>query len=411
MNTLKILYRSILGAALVLAVPSAADAQVEIAHFGATRLYFTVDTVGTVQALEHEDAFDATGKPFDELGPGFQTAWGNMGFSAAFGEEKEIEMFFDLFISSRNHPSTTYGHQGYLVVRAMPGDLKKVRVLNTLFEHVDVKLGHFHIDFGDHQFHRSDNAAVQSNPLIGNFVIDPELVDIGAEISSEPGKFNWMLGLSNGTNTENVQEGKGVAVHGKVWLDVEPFRAAFSAIQVDHSENATTKAQLFSGNRDGERYGGILGGGQAPGQVLPQAGRDLLAWQADFTYGADKLKLYAHYGDTKDSDTNGPAAGTPVEHWNYYAAESVYQFTPKAHAAARYSSAAAKTLRDLPSDGKVDRVQVGGGYWLTEQMLIKLEYVHEAYRDFKVGDVLNNNLQAWRDPSFSGGLMEVSFGF
>jgi hypothetical protein len=391
---------------------SAARAEVEIAQWGDTTVYLGVDTVGTVQALDHENAFDATTLlELPPLDPGFQTAWGNLAFGATFGKEKEIEMFFDLLISSRNHPSTTYGHQGYLIVRGMPGDLKKVKMLDGIFRFVDVKIGHFHLDYGDNKFHRSDNADVASNPLIGNFIIDPELVDIGMEVSSKPAKFNWMVGVSNGTNTENVQENRGNAVHGKLWLDVAPFRVAVSAIRVDHSDNASTKAALFSGNRDGERYGGILGGGQAPGQILAQAGRDLNAWQADLTYRKNKVELYAHYGDTEDADTNGTLDGTPVEAWTYYTGEAVYRFTPKIHGAVRYSTAHAETFRDLDSRGKVDRIQIGGGYQLTDEMLIKLEYVRQEYDGFVEGDVLNNNIQGWRDPSFDGVLMEVSFAF
>jgi len=389
-----------------------ASAQIEIASWNNTTVYLGVDTVGTVQALSQENVYDnATGLEVADLDPGFQTAWGNLAISATFGKEKEVEMFFDLLISSRSHPSTTYGHQGYLMVRGMPGDLKNVRLLDSLFDKIDLKIGHFHLDYGDHGYHRSDNAATQKNPLIGNFVIDPELVDIGAEISSEPGKFNWMVGVSNGTNTENVQDGRGNAFHGKVWLDLAPVRASISGFRVDHSDSATARATLFSGNRDGERYGGEIGGGQAPGQVLPAGAKDVTAWQADLTWTGDKLSLYGHYGNTEDADINGVAEGTPTEEWNYYAGQAVWKFTPKVHGAVRYSAARADILNDVASDGKVDRIQIGGGYWLTDELLAKIEYVHQEYDDFAEGDVLNNNIQAWRDPSFSGVAMEVSFSF
>ncbi|MGH7857854.1 MAG: hypothetical protein ACREQY_11040, partial [Candidatus Binatia bacterium] len=168
MKSSKRIARWAAAALLAVAGAGAAFAQIEIAKWGDTTLYLGVDTVGTVQALDHENAFDATTLlELPKLDPGFQTAWGNLAFGATFGAEKEIEMFFDLLISSRNHPSTTYGHQGYLIIRGVPGDLKNVKALKSLFDHVDVKIGHFHVDFGDHSLHRSDNAAVQLNPLIG----------------------------------------------------------------------------------------------------------------------------------------------------------------------------------------------------------------------------------------------------
>jgi hypothetical protein len=413
MTTSRNFRRGALVGAAMLITSTVASAQVEIANWGNTRLFLGVDTVGTVQALDHENVFDATGNPLPSLEPGFQTAWGNLEFLATFGEEKELEMFFDLFIASRNHPSTTYGHQGYLLFRGMPGQLKNVALLDAIFRVVNVKVGHFHIDYGDHSLHRSDNAAVQLNPLIGNYVIDPEIVDIGAEIFSKPGKFNWLIGVSNGTNTEDFKNGRGTALHGKVWLDLKPIRASVSAFRVDHSDNPAgtgSRVTLFAGNRDGERYGGVFGGGQAPGQILPQAGKDVTAWQADLTYDGSRIDLYGHYGDTEDADANGSLAGTPVENWVYYAGEGVFHITTNGYLAARYSAAAAQKIAGTSSDGTVDRIQVGGGYWLTDNMLLKLEYVTEQFSDFEVGRVING-LQAWRDPEFDGALMEVSFSF
>lgn len=44
-------------------------------------------------------------------------------------------------------------------------------------------------------------------------------------------------------------------------------------------------------------------------------------------------------------------------------------------------------------------------------MLLKVEYVSQKYRGFAQGDVVNNGIQAWRNPEFSGVITEVSFAF
>ena len=188
------------------AVPMAA--QVEIGNIGDLQLSLGVHTVGTVQALSHDNAFDRSGDPLGDLEPGFQTAWGNLEVLGTFGEEDEIELFFDLYIASRPHPSETYGHEGYLLIRGVPESLKRLQKLDRIFDAVSLKVGHFEIDFGDHRFRRSDNADAQNNPLIGNFVIDPEMVEVGAEIFSKPGLFNWLIGVSSGTNTEDFTDGR-----------------------------------------------------------------------------------------------------------------------------------------------------------------------------------------------------------
>ena len=42
-----------------------------------------------------------------EGGTGFQTAFGDLWFIGKFGKKQEIEVVFDLYFSSRNHPSTS----------------------------------------------------------------------------------------------------------------------------------------------------------------------------------------------------------------------------------------------------------------------------------------------------------------
>ena len=395
---------------------SVAQAAVPVGKVGSTELSIGVHTVGTLQDLDHENAFNADGKRLGDLEPGFQTAWGNLDFLATFGEEKEIEMFFDLYIASRNHPSQTYGHEGYLIVRDLPKSLQGFTLLDRALDHVDLKVGHFEADFGDHRLRRSDNADVQKNPFIGNFVIDPEFVEVGAEVSGGSDRLSWMVGFGNGTNTEDFQDERGTSLRAKVTaLPVENLRTSLSYYTVDHSGNPVragggSAAQLYSGNRSGERYGGILGGGQAPGQVLPQAGQDLTAYQLDVTWSGTPVELYASYGRTSDADTNGSAVGSPEESWDYYAAEALYRFSDRLYTGVRYSAADADRLRDTASEGSVQRLQVGGGFWATDNLLVKLEYVTQDYRDFLVGDLVSG-VQAWRDPSFDGLVAEVSFSF
>ncbi|MFP5246711.1 MAG: hypothetical protein ACLGH0_08450, partial [Thermoanaerobaculia bacterium] len=136
------------------------------------------------------------------------------------------------------------------------------------------------------------------------------------------------------------------------------------------------------------------------------------AAQFDVTFdNGSPIKLYGHYGRTQDLDINGTAAGTPEEKWTYYAADAKYNFTPALYGAVRYSGAAVSKLAGADSDGKVNRIQVGGGFWLSKNLLLKVEYVQQQYDGFAEGQVVNNNIQAWKNPEFSGVISEVSFSF
>ena len=406
--------------ALVIGIASNASAQIKLTDTETQKLFITVNTVGTAQTLNHKNVYDGAGKPLAKLEPGFQNAFGDLGFIGKFGKKQEIEVVFDLYLSSRNHPSTTYGNEGYMILHGVPENLENLKFLTPILNKVDIKAGHFLVEFGDNKEHRSNNAIVQKNPLVGNFVVDPNIVSIGMQVSSKPGaRYGWLVGANNGTTTEDWNVGRGFAANAKAYFyPIKSLRTSVSYMTANNSDNPTkagggSALQMFSGNRSGERYAGVMGGGQAPGNVFPQAGEKFSAAQLDLTYESTSLpiKFYGHVGRTQDQDINGSAAGTPQESWDYYTGDVVYKITPALYAAARYSGAVTDTLTGRATDGKVNRIQLGGGFWLSRNMLMKVEYVTQKYSGFRQGDMVNNNIQAWRDPEFNGFVAEVSFAF
>lgn len=395
---------------------ASALAQLTIAKNDKLEVWFGVNTVGTFQALDQENAYNAQDKNLGELDPGFQTAWGDLKFGAWYGENKDIEMFFDLYLASRPHPSSTYGHQGYLLIHRLPDPIA-LPFVNNIFKYVDLKVGAFEIDYGDQWIHRSNNADVQRNPLVGNFVFDPNSTEVGGEIRTKENRWGGaVIGVASGTTTENFVEGRPLGYHGKIWFTpVKPLRASLSLYDVDHSDTPPRNAggtgtTIITGNRSGERYGGVLGGGQAPGGVLTNIGKDVTMWEAAVTADLGRASVFVNYGRAEDADVNGSQPGKPGEAWNYYAAQSVVNLTERFYGAARYSVAEADEINDVTSNGIVQRYQVGGGYWINRYMLAKVEYVHQTYEEFAENTIVNG-VRVDRNPEFSGPIMEVSFNF
>jgi hypothetical protein len=259
---------------LTLGLAFGADAQLQLIDKDDTKLFITLNTAGAAQTLNQKNVFNAAGTELPELEPGFQNALGDLGFVGKFGRKEEITVVFDLYLSSRNHPSTTYGNEGYILMTGVPENLQSIRVLQPVFDRVNLKAGHMLLGFGDAIDHRSNNAIVQNNPLVGNFVIDPNIVSIGMEVTSKTtpdSRYAWLIGVSNGTTTEDWNVGRGFALHGKVAVyPVRNLRTSLSYITSDQSDNPTKAAggsaiQMFSGNRSGERYAGVLGSLSAGG--------------------------------------------------------------------------------------------------------------------------------------------------
>lgn len=461
------------------AAPVAHRAQVTLAETDHLQVYMTLDTVGTLQVLNNYDAYAATtgayyspaaanlnqGIALRKITPGFQTAFGNMGFGGKFGAKQEIELYYELYMDTWNHQSTTYGHEGYLFIHGIPGEAEGLQWLNGLFKHLDLKVGQYEIEYGDQFLHRSYNANVKNNPLIGNYVMDPNITSVGAEVrNKKDAPFLFVLGVNGGTTSDNFYAGHGTGVHAKLGYQalegaLKGLRVSGSYYKVDHSNSGVSGGAvttMWSGNRSGARYESVLN--NFPG-ITPNLRKDVTATQFDVGYKRDKFGVYAHYGVAKEDDQNAAdswadpnwwtltpaqlALGSPTratEKWTYFAAEGQYNATRNLYFAARYSSAHADTLSgcnynyaptgaqtpmgncvawtdptaaanlNIPSDGHVDRIALGFGYQIGKHVRIKGELVDQKYKGFAQG--LNyNGMQAWRNPGFHGGLMEFAFWF
>ena len=304
-----------------------------------------------------------------------------------------------------------YGHEGYLLFKQLPPPFNS-GLGNKLFDYINVKVGAFDIDFGDDNYRRSNNARVQRNPLITNPLVDPNVEEIGGEVYSIKGPVYWLFGMASGTTTEHFDYGGSQpSFHAKLWANPLPdLRTSISAYYVDLSNSADI-SYLYANGRSGGTLASVLGGGDNPGQVLPQAGKNVTAFQGDVTWNRWPCEVYANVGWTQDSDINGPAAGTPSERWIYATVEPVYHITPALYVAARYSYATAQSVNGAASNGWVDRAEIGGGYWITNNILGKAEYVYEQYHGFSGTNGLINGVDASRGPRFSGAVVEVSFSF
>jgi len=361
-------------------------------------------SAGILQFLDDEN----TNNSFSDVPYGLQSAVGNLTFDANIADG--IDVYFDLYLSSTHHTGEVTDHEGYIYLSHLPEDSDPLS-FNRIFKYIDIKAGHFELDFGNQHLVRSDNADVQRNPLIGNYIVDANTVSPAIEVIGRPDPFYWVGGFSMGTTTGDFKKNRGTAIYGKVGLDYNNMlNVAGSYYRVDHSKNPTgypnngSFSSLFSGNRSGGRYSGVLGGGAEPGQVKPGKGQDETAWHIDAAFKYNQLIVSGLYGFVKDADTNGSEDGAPEEKWSYYGVEAKFNLNSRLYVAGRYNAAAAHMLNDLDSDGTVSRIQVGFGAWVVPGMLIKAEYVNHKTKDFTT-----TNLQY--DPKFSGFLTEVSISF
>ncbi len=385
-----------------------ADMPMQIGSLDDLNLYMGLQTVGRFQALQQHNV-SIGGVQQAGLDPGIQDPFANLSFLASIPDK--LDVYFDLYVASRPHPNTMYAHEGYLLFKQLPAPFD-TGLLKDAFDYVNLKVGAFDLDYGDDNYRRSNNARVQRNPLIGNPLIDPNVEELGAELYSIKGPIYWLIGVGSGTTTEYFDYGSSASVHAKLWAYPLPdLRTSVSAYHVDLSGTnmADQTSDLYNAGRSGEPFAAVFGGGDDPGSILPAAGKDVTAVEGDATWNHWPFEIYSNVGYTQDSDTNGPTPGTPAERWLYGTVEPVYHFTPAIYMAARYSFGVASAVNGVSTDGWVDRIEAGAGYWITNSLLGKLEYVYQQYHGFAADTGTVSGVEASPSPRFNGVLLEISW--
>lgn len=394
-------------------------------------LQVKIATVGVLQALQHDDALNI----LENIPPGMHSAAANAMISADLIPEASV--YFEFYISSKHHEGTVTPREGYFYLDRLPEQINFFG-MNRLFQFMDLKAGHFEIDYGNWHRIRSDNAQVQSNPLVGNYIIDANTVEPGVEVIFQKDWIYGVVGVSNGTTTGDFEPQRGTGIHMKFGIDMDrAFQASASIYRVDHSGNPAEGCEvcqvsfpgtpgeepgdgaeessegsfnsLYAGNRSGSRYAGVLGNGPDVGTLNIGRGQDVLAYHFDTGFRLGKARVFGMGGAAFDFDINGSEPESPEENWYYYGGELQLDITPELYLAGRYNEARSTEMAGEDIQAVARGLQIGGGYWLWENALLKLEYVRQTYQNFLP---LYNGLPALSfDPRFYGVVAEVSVVF
>ena len=383
MKKITILFTVIIAAIFLFAT---ANAQDTTANDNTPTLKITGVTSGAIQFLQQDN--DLHNLP--HIPWGFQSARGNLNFAAHVADG--IDIFFNAFLSSNHHVGQWYDDEGYINISKLPESSDVLGLNNTLFKYVTLTAGFIPVDYGLWWEIRSDNADVQRNPLVGNYIVDANDVEPSVQVKTKPGLLNALVAFGDGTTTGDFTPGRGNEVNAKVWLNLKnEFQLAGSIYRSNQANNGTgyptggSTTDLYAGNRSGSQYSGIFGDNPEAGDIAPQKGQDVTAFQFDGYYNLKPLQVFGMYGYTKDADINGSAPGNPQESWSYFGGDVTYYLFPALYVAARYSAAVSNMYqgKDVSANPvSAGRFQVGAGVWVTNTMLLKLEYVNQQYKNF-----------------------------
>jgi hypothetical protein len=310
--------------------------------------------------------------------------------------------------SSARHHQETWVKDGYLLVDASPIDWKP---LNDIMKYVTIRAGHFEINYGDAHFRRSDNGNAIRNALVGNYIMDAFTTEVGGEVYLRARGFMLMGGVTGGESRGMITspDKRSPSYLMKAGYD-KTFENGFR-LRLTGSEYATASSvsnTLFSGDRAGSRYYDVLENTSSTetaqawsGAIQPGLKNSIHSWVVNPFLQFKGLEFFGNIERAKGR----AAAEADNRTWRQNVGEVVYRFLPdqRVFLAGRYNTVKGQLTVGAP-DVTVKRSQVGGGWFLTPNVLTKLEFVNQKYLDFPTTDI-------WNGGQFKGFMVEGVVAF
>ena len=323
------------------------------------------------------------------IGHGFNNAVANLYLNAQLA--KGIRVAMASYLSARHHQET-WVKDGYLLIDDSPINNK---ALENIMKYVTIRAGHFEINYGDEHFRRTDNGNAMFNPFVGNLLMDAFTTEIGGEVYLRKGPWMAMGGMTGGETRGQVTapEKRSPAYLGKVGFDKEfnknvRFRLTTSAFSQARSANQS----LYSGDRGGSRYYQVMVNTSGTekdsawtGNVQPGLRSAQHSWVVNPFLKVGGLELRANIEEARGRNVTE----TTSRVWNQNAGEALYRFVDnKLYVAGRYNTTSG-TLAGMTKDVTVDRSQFGAGWFVTQTVLLKGEWMKQLYKDFPTADIRN----------------------
>ncbi|MGQ7871086.1 hypothetical protein [Sunxiuqinia sp. sy24] len=306
-----------------------------------------------------------------------------------------IRLFLRTYLSSRHH-NEAWVEGGYLTIDKMPF----LPAADEIMEYLTLRVGVMNPNYGDAHFYRSTNASVLNNPFVGNWIMDSYTTNPGMEVMFRKDGFLALVAANNGRLNygRGNDLGEDLVFNWKVGYDADinedlRVRATLSGYHVGEGHSGS---YLWDGDRAGARYYNVMSLPGADdnfrsGRWSPSSGQsEMNSYQANLFVKFHGLEVFGIYenmkGIKKDAD----------QHFTQTALQALYRF------GSFYVGTRLNKVDD--NDGSdVSRTNIGGGWYMTPNVLMKLDYVNQEYDGPAHGDIAGGK--------FDGFVLEAAISF
>ena len=349
-----------------------------------------------------------------------------------------VALNLTMYLASRHH-NETWVKGGYIQFDKVP--FIHLDMLDNLMKYTTVKVGEFDVNYGDAHFRRSDGGNTIYNPFIENYIMDEFSTEVGAEADFQYKGFLGVAGITDGELKGDINyvaptPGASNGVHkpaflAKVGYDKqlnEDLRVRLTG-SVYYTAGSVANT-LFGGDRTGSNYFGVIDinppstSNAFSGRYNPGLTDKLTTAMGNLFVKCHGLEWFTTIESAKGRalrETTGDRTASQ------FATDLVYRFgkdenfwvggryntlsadvPPSAAVAAVAPVGATKETTGVPAiaayTGKINRWAVSAGWFLTKNVMTKVEYVNQDYKNFAASTIYNG-------ANFKGFVLQAVVGF
>lgn len=340
------------------------------------------------------------------LGANFNLPTANLNIGVQLTDGVRLSMV--TYLSSRHH-TEAWVKGGHVQIDNL--DFIKKGFLKGFMEIATVKVGLDEINYGDAHFRRSDNARAIYNPFVGNYIMDAFSTEAFGELNMQKSGFLAVAGISNGNLNQSVikdaKEPKP-SFYGKLGYDKQlrkdfRFRLTGSFYTSPGYDNGQ---YLYSGDRTGARYYNVMqlyndqdnfrSGRFAPGFVK------FSSYQVNPFVKWKGLEFFGIYEIVSGDQSKAATGGS----YTQIGTELIYRIGERErfYVGGRFNAVTGKDT-NIAATKSIERLNIGGGWFLTNNIMVKTEYVTQTYSgDGWLGSV-------YQGGNFKGTVVEAVVSF
>jgi len=388
------------------------------------------------QALKHENkadfvptsASDSTNvNQLINLSNGFNLATANMNIDAQLGEGIRVNVV--TYLSARHHQEA-WVKGGYIQFDKLP--FFNSDAVDKLMENLTIKIGHYEVNYGDAHFRRSDNGAALYNPFIENLILDAFNTEIGGELIFQKnglvlvgavtsGEIKGDVIALPGLKPEDVDDlsKKSPAFIGKLGYDKQVNDDLRIRITGSTYYTASSKSNnIYGGDRAGSRYYLVMENSKAhtdanyySGRLRPSYSDKVFSLMGNAFLKYKGVEFFGTFENASGRKSNEADMRTATQ----IAGDLIFRFGKEEnfYMAGRYNTVKAELpiakisgveYFGIANPVTISRYELSAGWFVNKNILAKLAYVNQEYKDFPTKSIFNEG-------KFNGVVVEAVVGF